>query len=185
MIRAEEPIVFGEPINLVITATSNVDISDLGISLIIWPHSMVIGEGQGEEDGIEVWKGPGGVDWKVNIEAGQVVTLHRMLYLPQEYGEYQITVHASTPQLRVVDGITLYKSAEDIKVYLPGTAIPVTRSVLSTIGPERLQTLQALPTSTALRTITPKPTHTSTSTPYVYPPPATPPWDAPGKTPHP
>jgi hypothetical protein len=173
-LRVEEPILFGEPVGLVITATSSEDISQLGISLIIWPHTMIVGEATDEEPGIEVWKGESGIAWKVNIRAGEVLTIRRILYIPAESGEYTIAVHANTPQLRVIDQLSLYQTDEEIKVYLSGTEIPFTPGPLPTMNPIQLQTLRALPTSTPLRTLTPIPTNTSTPTSPAYPPPASP-----------
>jgi len=186
-VRAEEPILFGEPVSLVITATSSEDISQLGIALIIWPHTLIVSEAIDEEPGIEVWKGESGVAWKVNVRAGEVVTLRRILYLPVEAGEYTITVHANTSQLRVIDQISIIQIEDEVKVYLSGTEIPFTPGPLPTMNPIQLQTLRALPTSTPLRTLTPVPTNTSTPTSPAYPPPVSPTSvrDAPGDTSYP
>lgn len=175
-IRAAEPVIHGEPINLVITATSTEDIPDLGISLIYWPITMIIGEAQGQEPGIEVWRGNSGVDWKVNIRADEPVIYHRQLILPRDAGVYTITVHASTPQVRVIDEITLYQTDNNLMVILPGTVIPITTGPLPTTDLMMLQTLQAMPTRTLFPTLTPRP---ATITPPAYPPPTTPPMEGP------
>jgi len=143
-VRAGEPIQYMEPIDIVITVTSRLDISQLGISLIIWPDTMIVGEAQGLEPGIEVWKGDSGVTWRVDIKAGDVITLSRKVYLPVEAGVYEITVHASTPQLRVIDEISIYQTGDEVKVYLSGTEIPFTPGPLPTMNPIELQTLQAI-----------------------------------------
>jgi hypothetical protein len=178
-IRAQEPIHFMEPIDIIMTITSDMDISGLGISLIIWPHTIIVGEAEGQEQGIELWKGESGINWRVNINTGEIITLTRKIYLPAENGAYQLIVYASTPQLRAVDSMYFHQTGEAVNIYLSGTKIPITQGPLPTIGPELLETLHAVPTLTRFPTLTPKPTKTSTPTSQVYPPPATPPWDNP------
>jgi hypothetical protein len=180
-VNAEDPVRYGESVNLIITTISNEDITDLGISLIYWPVTMTLGEAQSEEPGTEVWKGNSGVDWKVNIMAGVPVTFRRQLVLPGDDGVYTVTAHASTPQRRVIDELTFYQADGNLRIILPGTEIPHAQDPLPTIGPEMLQTLQAMPTRTHYPTLAPKPTKTSTPTPFVYPPPPTPDLDRPGE----
>jgi len=188
-VRAQEPIIFREPIDIVITATSTRDITGLGISLITSPHTIVVGEAEGEEEGIELWKSNSGIDWSVNINAGEIVTLTRKIYLPEELGAYQLIVHASTPQLRAIDSIYIYQTSNDVNIYLSGTQIPFTPSHLNDMSPNELQTLNALTSPTPLRTLAPHPTlsSTPTATSPVYPPPASPTsvWDAPVYPPYP
>jgi hypothetical protein len=174
-IRAEEPIVYKEPINIVITITSEKDYSMLGISLITWP-GIVIGDTPKVEQGTELWKGQSGVDWMVDIKAGEIVTLTRKIYLPPGEGVFSIAVHASTPEFRVIDSLNIYQTKDDVKVYLSGTKVPITPGPLPTTDPILLKTLQAMPTETPFPKHTPAPPVylEATSTTRAYPPPGSP-----------
>lgn len=78
-----------------------------------------------------------------------------------------------------------WKETDRTRVDQAGTPIPRTTNYMSTLSPNEIQTLQAMPTITIGPTITPKPSKNSTPTPWVHPPPTIPPWDNPGENPYP
>jgi hypothetical protein len=165
-VRAEEPIQFGAPVTVTITLTSEKDITDLGVSLMTYPKSIVVQEAVDQEPGKVTWKNQSGVDWLVNIKGNQPVTFTRQLKLSPEDGVINITAHAITPGFRAADTIIIYLTNEGGKVYLSGTSIPVTPGPLPTITPGPSPTF--VPTAT-VPTPFPSPAPTRTATPYPPP----------------
>lgn len=122
-LSVEEPIQMGEPINLIVTVTSEKDISDLNITLtsVDSPKALF------EEPNLQSWR-ERDVTWTVNSTTdGPLTSIHKLL-LPAEEGYYQILVTAGVigkGQL-VADEISIYLTKEGGKVYFANTPIPIT-----------------------------------------------------------
>ncbi len=95
-IEAVEPVVWGEPVMVTITVTSNKDIQDLGVWLT---HDyMVIVEGpQGWEAETRNGKiGERGASWQVDVKANQPIVFTRKISFLKE-GRYQLKAEILTP----------------------------------------------------------------------------------------
>ena len=91
-IEAVEPIIFGEPVTVIITVSSEKDNPALGISLY---HSVkvVVEEAKAWEKGIKdvaIWNS--GTSWRASVEANQPSTYMRTLHLPLQEGYYKLVV---------------------------------------------------------------------------------------------
>jgi hypothetical protein len=179
-VRADEPISFGEPVNVTITVTSQKDISRLGVSLNHDVDIEIQGPQGWEKDLQDAAIYKGGVSWGVAVTASNSANFSWKLFLPPRDGVFRIRAQASTTELFAEDMIRIYMTHEGGKVYLSGTPIPITHGpeLVDTMSPSLLATLQARPTETPYPTLTIVPTTEAPSpldqgTP-VYPPPETP-----------
>jgi hypothetical protein len=181
-INANEPVLYGAPVVVTITVTSDRDISVLGASLEYYTNVDIDGVENWEENLLNPYIYPGLAGWDFAINANQSRTFTRTLYLPSEEGHFYILASVGDKEsFRVSNGLTIVMTRQGGTVYLANTPIPQTPGRLSTLAPEELATLLAMPTYTPWPTITPRP---ATGTPAAYPPPTTPDYDQPG-TPYP
>jgi hypothetical protein len=183
-LNVQEPIQYGGLNTITIIITSNVDIVDLTIHLDAFPPILI------EDNGNWV---QGWVNWMINIGADQTRTFNRYILLPEDEGFYSILSSAytnitstNTYQLNARYSIAIHQQMSGSTVYYANTPIPYTPGPLHDISPELLETLHAIPSPTRYPTFIPRPSYTSTPTPWVYPPPpATPPLEGPGEGPYP
>jgi len=126
-VTAVEPVRFGELVTVIITVTTDKDISELGISIFTYPVDAVVEGPQGWEqaakDGM-VYKG--GAGWKITAKANQPLTFTRKVRFPSREGVFTIVVGAGTPTFRVEDSVSIHLTRAGGKVYLSGTSVPIT-----------------------------------------------------------
>ena len=166
-VRADEPILFGEPVVLTIKVISEKDISRLGVSLYHDVDSVVEGPQGWEKDLQDTMIYKGGASWGVAATANNTITFTRKLSLPPREGMFYIIARASTLNLEAIHEITIYMTREGGKVYLSGTPIPITPELL----PVYTVTPGPSPTYVPTPTILVIPTNTITATSPAYPPP--------------
>jgi hypothetical protein len=174
--QVHEPVLYGGANTLTITVSSTIDINDLGIYLSSRQQQILIEDTNG-------WSA-NGVNWSIDIQANQPQTFTKDILLPGTEGYFHVIADAFTPQEHATHSFYIVQKNGTSTIYYNGTPIPTSNGPISTTAPEILLTLQAMPTRTLFPTLTPLPTKTSTSTPVIYPPPATPDLDRPG-TPYP
>lgn len=181
-LSTEGPVELGNPLTLVITVSSEKEIPNLGISLITSPKTIIIEAAEGPEPGVVKLEDRNGIDWLVDIQAGETITFHRKLRFPPGDRSFMLVGYSSTPQMRAMDSINISQTQDRLDVYLSGTKIPVTDGPVPTLDPTMeasiLSTILARPTETPYPTLTSFP---STDTPTLeppdgrgYPPPETP-----------
>jgi len=178
-IKVDEPIVFGEPITVRITATTEEDVPDLGVNLTFFPFdNIIIEDPDKEEEGIVVSQKKSGITWKVDAKANQLITFVRELTYDISLIENSylgIIVSAHTPVgLVVINYVDVSFSNGEVKVYYPGTPFPTSEYKTKyegteppihptpgvTIYPTREPTMTAIPTmhwSTPIPTVNPYP----------------------------
>jgi hypothetical protein len=180
-IHTDEPIVYGAPVIVTISVTSEKYISYLGISLTYDADDVI--------EGIENWEDnlqnssiiPGGAGWGIEINANQTLSFQRTFYLPQREGYFTIIASITDRNtFRASDELIIAMTTQGGTVYLANTPVPHTTGPLPTIEPHLLETLLAMPTYTPWSTITSHPAEI-TNTPPAYPPPPTPDLDRPGE----
>ncbi|MDW8064790.1 MAG: hypothetical protein RMK32_04075 [Anaerolineae bacterium] len=169
-IEVAEPIRWGEPITVMIVTTTDRDITDLGISIYVYPSKGVVVEGpenwEGEAKSGMVYEG--GAGWRVTTKTGQPITFTRVVHLPQEEGVFKIMASATTIQgMRVTDSVYIYVGREGGVVNPTPDVLPGTPALVPTAPPE--WRLTPFPTSTPWPTPFPTPTspvpeHTPTPT---------------------
>jgi hypothetical protein len=170
-ISAEEPIQYGEPVILTITAISGKNLTNLGVSLYYDIDVVVEGPDSWENNLTETAIFNGGASWIVTAYANQPLTFMRKLQLPPHEGLFPIIVEASTTDLRAADSITIYITAQGGTILLSGTSIPNIVNPVPTMNPSLRQTMNARSTDTPFPTLTPLPTNTITPTSIAYPAP--------------
>jgi hypothetical protein len=173
-VTAVDPVIYGNPINIRISVTSEEDISSLAVSVFTYPITIKINDPENwENETFNKYIWTGGAGWESSIKKGQALTFNRQFFLPSDYGEMQIIVHASTPNLRAVDSLYIYQTKDEVQIYRPGTKVPITSGPLPTTDSILLKTLPAMPTATPYPKITPVPPvyleATSTSPAYLPP----------------
>ena len=177
--HVEEPVLFGEPNSLTITVSSSIDIDNLVVNLTSYPQILI--------QDINSWANH--LNWEIDIIAGQQQTFTKNILLPESNGYYLILgdAYTYTPQEFARHSFYIVQKDGTSAIYYAGTPIPRTTEFMSSLSPNEIQTLQAVPTITERPTRTPRPTKTSTPTSWAYPPPASPtaPWDNPGDEPYP
>ncbi len=173
----DDPHSFKEPTEVTINVTSTVNIIDLQFFLGASPPVILFEDSQNWD-----YKT---ISWAIDIEANKPQSFVRRFILPEKDGYFQLITSAKTITQRADISLTIHQENGITDVFYANTPIPYTPGPLPTIGPEFLQTLQAIPRPTRYPTLVPRPTNSSTPTSPFYPPPARPPWDAPGKTPYP
>ena len=107
-LTVEEPIRMGEPINLIVTVTSEKDIPDLKITLTSTDSPKALFE----EPNLQSWR-ERDVAWMVNSKINQPLTSVHRLLLPAEEGYYEILVTAFVVEKGelVKDVIRIYASS--------------------------------------------------------------------------
>ncbi len=109
-IEAVEPILWGEPVTVKISAKTDKEITDLGISIFVMPYNSVVVEGpenweKETKDGA-VFEGGGG--WRITTKANQLNTFTRKVYLPPKEGSFEISASATTLQgMRVTNNVRI------------------------------------------------------------------------------
>lgn len=173
-IEVAEPIRWGEPVTVMIVTTTDKDISDLGISIFVYPPNAVVVEGP-ENWEREAKKGAvyeGGAGWRVTTKASQPITFTRIVHLPYPEGTYEIMASVTTIQgMRVTDSVRIYLTREGGVVNPTPAVLPGTPALVPTLPPERL--LTPFPTPTPWPTPFPTPTsppQVRTPTPTQLPP---------------
>lgn len=182
-IHANEPIHYGDPVEILISVTSDRDIENLYIDLAYYPKITIEGIENWTENIQDplIWQG--GAGWRASINANQTLIFTRTFTLPLEEGYFSIDASISEKNsFRATNGLTIAMTTQGGMVYLANTPIPRTPGPvqLPTTDPHVLETLLAMPTYTPWVTLTPHPVINSTPTPPAYPPPATPDLDHPG-----
>ena len=131
-IKAEEPIIAGEPVTVTVTVKGDKDIPDLGIAL------EANGNVYFEEPSLKTWKKTG-IDWKVNVKADKSHISKQKVLFPVEDGFYQLLVTAYIQGYGLITGnyINISIKNKEGMVYYPGTKVPITEGPLpaSTPGP--------------------------------------------------
>ena len=176
--HVEEPVLFGEVNTLTISVSSNIDIDNLIINLSSYPQILI-------ED-TNGWVRY--LNWEVDISAGQQQTFTKNILLPERNGYYFILsdAYTYTPQKLARHSFYIVQKDGTSAIYYAGTPIPHTTEYMSTLSPNVIQTLQAMPTITERPTRTPKPMKTSTPTSVPYPAaPTLPPGEGPIEEPYP
>jgi hypothetical protein len=170
-VRVEEPILFGEVVNVSIKVTSEKEIPGLKVFLSSYPKILI-------EDAQE-WKDTG-INWPIEAKANQSLTFLRKVRFPPAEGIFEIIAEIYTPSLYAIDSVRIHLTREGGKVYLSGTSIPITDGPLPTENSSQRATRLAYPTSTPYLSLTPpvemlSPMASQTITPTApaYPPPAT------------
>ncbi len=180
-VEVNEPIVFGEPITVRITVTSEEDIADLRVYLTSIPYNHItIEDPVKEEEGIVIEQLKQGILWKVDAKADQPVTFVRNLTTDFSIDEncyLQLQVEVFTRRgLLVHNHLTILFSEGKVNVYYPGTPVPFPTIELRykgtlptiyitpgvTIYPTRQATMTPVPTtrrSTPTPTVNPYPIH--------------------------
>jgi len=174
--QIEEPILFGDSNIVAITVSSKININNLVIYLYSFPNAQI----KNGNEWVEY-----GTSWQIDIEANQSQKFTKYFLLPEKDGFYDIISSANTPQLNAIYSLVIHQQLSGSVVHYANTPIPYTQGPLPTIGPELLETLQAVPTPTHRSTITPAPTKTSAPTSVAYPEPPTPPGEGPIVEPYP
>ena len=185
-VHTNEPVLYGEPVVVTVTVTSERDIPELGVTLAYDVGDVIEGieTWEGNLQYAEIWEGAAG--WGVSINAHQTLTFTRTLHLPPRQGDFAVIASISDKySFHVSNMVGIVMTTQGGTVYLANTRVPRTPGPLPTMNPFQLQTLRALPTATSLRTLTPIPTKTSTPTTVAYPAPPTPRGEGPIEEPYP
>jgi hypothetical protein len=166
-VRADEPISFGGTVTVTIKVETEKEIPDLGMSLSHDADVVVEGPEGWEKDSRNVSFFSGGTSWVTTVQAKSSIIFSRTLDLPPRGGRFYIIAGARTSNLEAIDTIRIYMTKEGGKVYLSGTAIPITPELLPvyTVTPGPSPTYVPTPTFPAT------PTDSVTSTSPAYPPP--------------
>ncbi len=172
----EEPMRFGELNSVTINVTSTIDIAGLRIYLEASPPAILFEDLQNWTDMV--------ISWEADLKANQPQSFTRN-FLFEKDGYYGLVVMAMNTQYRAENSLALHQENGTVEFFYANTPVPHTQHPLPTVGPELLETLHALPTRTPFPTPRPIPTFPSTPTAPVYPPPSTPPGEAPGEEPYP
>jgi len=148
-----EPIRFGEPVTVTITATSEKDIANLGVSLSL-DADVLVEEPQSVEKGVKdqaFWKG--GTSWGIDAKANSPLTFTRKIRFPPREGLFCVDARAGIPTVSsVYDSVCIYVTREGGKIYLSGTPIPLWTpgkpipAVTITPGPSPTRIRQTTPT---------------------------------------
>jgi hypothetical protein len=128
-IKVDEPLVFGEPITVRITATTEEDVPDLGVTLTFIPFdNIIIEDPDEEEEGIVISQRKSDISWRIDAKANQLITFVRELTYDISLIENSylgIIVDAHTPYgLVVTNYVDVSFSTGEVKVYYPGTPFP-------------------------------------------------------------
>ena len=118
-IKAEEPIVGGEPVTITITVKGDKDMPDLGIALSSTGNVYL------EDLNLKTWKKTE-IGWKVDLKADKPhISKHKVLF-PAEDGSYQLVTTAYIPGYGRITGnyFNIFISNKEGKVYYPGTKVP-------------------------------------------------------------
>lgn len=118
-IKAEEPIIAGEPVTVTVTVKSAKDIPDLGIVL------EANGNVYFEEPELKTWKKTG-IDWKVDLKADKTKIFKQKVLFPVEDGFYQLLVTAYIQDYGPITSnyINMSIKNKEGSAYYPGTKIP-------------------------------------------------------------
>lgn len=157
-LRAVEPILFGVPLKVTISVTTDNDVPSLGVSLSS-DFDVVVEGPQGWEESVRdgiVWNG--GAGWRLSTRANQTVQFVRTVRLPPREGFFLLIARAGIPTGESVeDSLYIHLTLAGGTVYLSGTPLPITPDVIKTPPPYILN-----PQGTPL----PIPT----SAPFTFPP---------------
>jgi len=128
-IKVDEPIVFGEPITVRITATTEEDVPDLGVALTFIPFdNIIIEDPDNEEEGIVISQRKSDITWRIDAKADQPVTFVRNLTTDFSInGDHylHLIVGAFTPYgLNVSNSLYILYSNGEVKAYDQGTPLP-------------------------------------------------------------
>ena len=150
-LKVKEPIIPGELVTVIVTVKGEKDIPDLWVSLSA-PGNVYF-----EDPNLKTWKKTG-IDWKVDVKAKKLHTFEHKVRLPIEEGFYFLVVGVGTPDYGQMasNGVHIYFSSKEVKVYYAGTQISITDPPLIetvyfstyTPGPPSIPT--ATPTRTAI-----------------------------------
>ena len=118
-IKAEEPIIAGEPVTVTITVKGEKDIPDLQIGLSANGNVFF------EESELKTWKKTG-IGWNVNLKAKKEHTSKHKVLLPSEDGYYTIVASVFTADYgRIASNwFDIVIAGKERKVYYPGTKVP-------------------------------------------------------------
>jgi hypothetical protein len=162
-VRAEEPVLYGEPVTVTVTVTSEKDIPEMGLSLYYDPGTFKEEQHEWEKDVKDYSTYPGGESWVVAVNAKQPLSFTRVLYPQYEEGWFSIFAFASAvietssgkTSSRVGDEIGIHLTREGGTVYLANTPLPSHGpQIAATMDPNTLATVRAMPTDTPWPTLT-------------------------------
>lgn len=174
-ILASQPIHYGDPVDVIVSVSSERDIDKLYISLGFTPNIIIEGVENWNENIQDPLIWLGGAGWRTAISANQTLDFTRTFTFPLEEGYFTIIASISEENsFRVSNMLTIAMTTQGGTVYLANTPIPDTPGYLPTIEPHVLETLLAMPTNTPWSTLTPRPVVNNTPTPPAYPPPTVP-----------
>jgi len=153
-LRAEEPILYGKPVNVSITVISEKDLSELTVQLVAMPQSIVVLEPKSEELGKVIKREQNWVNWIVDTKSDQPVIITRQIELSEIEGVLSVDAQAFSKNMLAQETISIYMTHEGGKVYYSGTSIPYTPGPMPTMNESQLATARAWPTDTPYPTLT-------------------------------
>lgn len=167
-IEAEEPIQYDTPISVTITVMVEKDIPEIQVGLTSFPAVKVYDQNKWSESGVR---------WVIDAQEKQSYIFTPKVQLPLGHEYFELSAGAYAPNITYKgDMVSIYMTQEGGKVYLSGTAIPITSAPLRPADDILRATLHAIPTKTRYPTLThapptESPRELSTPTGGAYPPP--------------
>ncbi len=123
----DEPIRWGEPVNISIQVTSLKDIFNLNVTLHTSAEVTTDGPKSWEKYLTNTIIQPGYAIWNFDIKAGQTLTFKRVLHFPEDEGYYNISAEVINTGGTLIgtDTFTVYMTKYGGTIYREGTSIPL------------------------------------------------------------
>ncbi len=166
-----EPILFGEPVVLLVTVTSDHDIAELDVTVKSFnSHAISADPETWQEPFLDAHTWPSTADWLISVEADTPTTFTRPFQIPLTEGSFDFAAYASVVnELRIGTMIAIDITHAGGIVYRSGTPIPTYIGPLPMTDPDALATLIAQPTRALWPSRTPPPLEAVETPAYPYP----------------